>query len=458
MKIKNFMKWVFMKNREDLLRNEKISTLLFRMSLPATIGMLVNALYNIVDTIFVGRGVNALAIGGLTVVFPIQMLAIALSLLVAIGAAANISISFGAGDLRKARKYVGNSYTLATIISLILVVIGVIFIRPLLRLFGASAILMPYAYDYLSIVLIGIVPLALVTVNSSVLRAEGNAKMAMLFVALGTIFNIILDPIFIFGFHMGIRGAAAATALSQITGFLLALSYALRKKNIISVSWQDFRLEFSVVMDIFKLGASSFVRQVSGSVLMIFLNNAVMNFGGEVALSAVGIISRMTAFVFMPMFGVVQGMQPIVGFNFGARQYGRVKEVVKISIRFLLSYCSIALLLVFLFNKSVFRMFTTDIEVITVGTDAMKIMLIAVPVVGVQIIAASFYQAIGLAKPAMFLSLLRQAILLIPLILLLPKLFGLGLLGIWLAYPIADILSTGVSGIMLRKELKRMVA
>ncbi len=441
-----------MENREKMLREEKIGRLLFKLSLPAMIGMMVNALYNVVDTIFVGRGVGALAIGGLTVAFPIQMAIMALAMLLGIGAQANISISFGAGEKEKASRFAGNAYAIMALIGIGLTAVGLVFIEPILRLFGASETLLPYAQNYMRIIFMGTIVWTLSMVNSNILRAEGNAKMSMILTIVGTGLNIVLDPIFIFLFKMGIEGAAIATVISQYTAFFMAVYYMMTGKSIIKIDRDALKIRAEYIKNIFKLGLPSFLRQIIGSILAIFLNNSIVFYGGDIALSAFGIINRVMMFLFLPMFGIVQGFQPIVGFNYGALATERVKQTVKIGIKSLVIYCTVALAIILTLNGPILSLFTKDQAALEIGSFAIKIMFIGIPVVGLQIISASFFQAIGKAKPALVLSLLRQVILLLPLIIILPRLFNLGLTGIWLAFPISDIVSTLISAAILRHE------
>ncbi len=445
-----------MNKREKMLREESIGKLLFKLSLPAIIGMMFSALYNVVDTIFVGKGVDAFAIGGLTIAFPIQMFIVALAMMVGIGTQANISIFFGEGKIDKANKYAGNGYTMVFIISAVLTVLGIIFIEPLLQLFGASDTLMPYAKDYMSIIFIGTIVNSVTMVNNSILRSEGNAKMSMVIMVVGTALNIILDPIFIFGFKMGIKGAAIATVLSQYTSFFIAFYYMTLGKSIIKISISNLKLKLSYVKNIVKLGFPTFIRQVAGSLIAIFLNNGIVFFGGDVALSAFGIINRVMMFMLLPMFGIVQGFSPIVGFNYGANNMIRVKSAVKLAIKSLITYCVIALAIILVFNVYVFKIFTNNPDVIKIGSYAIKIVFLGIPIIGIQIISSSFFQAIGRSKPALVLSLLRQVILLFPLILIIPRLFGLGLDGIWIAIPAADILSSIISAGILKNEFGKL--
>ncbi|MGB3366023.1 MAG: MATE family efflux transporter [Acidaminobacteraceae bacterium] len=443
-----------MSDRNKMLGEEKISSLLWKLSLPATIGMLVNALYNVVDTIFIGYGVGPLAIGGLTIAFPIQMLIMALAQMIGIGAASAISRSLGAGDKEKADYYAGNSYSLIIILSIIFVGIGVTFLDPLLRLFGASDTLLPYAREYMSVIFYGSIFFSFSVSSNNLIRAEGNAKVAMLTMLIGTIINIILDPIFIFGFDMGIRGAALATILSQFITFIYVIRYMYSGKSMLNLRLHHLTPKYEYIREIITVGAPAFVRQVGGSFLAIILNNSLVFFGGDLAIAAYGVINRVILFIFMPMFGVVQGLQPIAGFNYGAKKFTRVNEVIRLSIKILVIYATIGSVIAFLFPETIFRIFTNDAEVISIGASALKIIVLGLPFVGIQIVSSSIYQSLGKAKPAMFLSLLRQIIIFIPLVLILPHIGNLGIVGIWITYPISDILSTAISGVMIKREMK----
>lgn len=443
-----------MSDRNEMLGNEKIPSLLWKLSLPATIGMLVNALYNVVDTIFIGYGVGSLAIGGLTIAFPIQMLIMALAQMIGIGAASAISRSLGAGDKEKADYYAGNSYSLIIILSIVFVALSITFLDPLLRLFGASDTLLPYARDYMSVIFYGSIFFSFSVSSNNLIRAEGNAKVAMFTMLIGTVINIILDPIFIFVFDMGIRGAALATIVSQFITFLYVIRYMYSGKSMLNLKPHHLALKGQYIKEILTVGAPAFVRQVGGSFLAIILNNSLVFFGGDLAIAAYGVINRVIMFIFMPMFGVVQGLQPIAGFNYGAKKFTRVNEVIKLSIKILVIYATIGSAIAFLFPETIFRIFTNDAEVINIGASALKIIVLGLPVVGIQIVSSSIYQSLGKAKPAMFLSMLRQIIIFIPLVLILPRIGGLGIVGIWLTYPISDLLSTAISGMMIRREMQ----
>ncbi|MBN2259137.1 MAG: MATE family efflux transporter [Clostridiales bacterium] len=443
-------------NKHSLqLGTESIKKLLVKLSLPATIGMIVNALYNLVDTIFIGRGVGYLGIAGLSIAFPIQMILMAFSFMVGIGASSAVSRSLGENNLERAEKIAGNSYVMILIIVGIMVTIGYTFTDPILRLFGATDNILPYSRDYIQIILGGSIFFSFAMSSNNLIRSEGNAKVAMLAMIIGTGLNIILDPIFIFVFDMGIKGAAWATIISQFISFLYVLSYFRSGKSSLKIKPHHLKLEIGIFKEIIAVGLPAFVRQVNGSILAVIMNNTLGTFGGDIAITVYGIINRVMMFLLMPLFGVVQGMQPIVGFNYGAKKYDRVKETVKISILVTTMFASAGWILSQLFPEVIIRVFTTESEVISLGTQAIHYIFLAIPVIGIQIISGSLFQAIGKAKPAFVLSILRQMLILIPLVLILPRL-GFGLIGVFVAFPVSDVISTIISGFILKHEIDKM--
>jgi len=445
-----------MKQLTARLGEEKISKLLVNLSLPATIGMMVNALYNLVDTIFVGRGVGALAIGGLTIAFPIQMIIMAFAQMIGIGAASAISRSLGAKDIEKADYVAGNSFLLIVILSSIIATIGLTFTEPMLRLFGATDNILPYAKDYITIILWGSIFFSFAMSSNNLIRAEGNAKVAMATMLIGAILNIILDPIFIFVFEMGVKGAALATVISKFISFLYVLTYLYSGKSSLKVKLHHLKPKMRIIIEILTVGSAAFARQVTGSVVAIVVNNSLRIFGGDMALIIVGILHRVTMFVFMPLFGVVQGMQPIVGFNYGAKKLDRVKETLKLSLITTTAFASFGWLIIELFPLAIINVFTRDAEIIEKGSTIMRIVISVIPLIGIQIVGAALFQSLGKAVPSLVLALLRQVLLFIPLVIILPRVLGLGLLGIWIAYPAADILSVVLTFLFLRSELKKM--
>ena len=445
-----------MADRNYKLGNEKVTKLLMNLSLPATIAMIMNALYNIVDTIFIGRGVGYLAIGGLTIAFPVQMMIMAVAQMVGIGAASIISRSLGAKDIERADHVAGNSFLAVGIFGIIICISGLIFMEPLLRIFGATDILLPYSKEYLQVILVGSIYFPFAVSSNNLIRSEGNAKVAMFSMLIGTVLNIILDYIFIFPLNMGISGAALATILSQLVSVIYILTYFYGGKSTLKVKLHHLKPDWQIIREIITVGFPSFARQASGSVIAIIMNNSLAFYGGELAISIYGVLNRVTMFLFMPMFGVVQGMQPIVGFNYGAMKFDRVKEAVKLSIIITTIYASIATLFGELFPGQIIGVFNDEPELIRNGIYALRITISLIPIVGVQIIGASLFQSIGKAVPSLLLTLSRQVLLLIPLVLILPRIYGLGLLGIWMAVPVADFFSTIITFILVKKEMKLM--
>ncbi|EOD01496.1 MATE family efflux transporter [Caldisalinibacter kiritimatiensis] len=446
-----------MNQRSYMLENEKISKLLLKLSLPATIGMIVNALYNIIDTIFIGKGVGALAIGGLTIAFPIQMVIMAFALMIGIGAASAVSRSLGAKDVEKADYIAGNAFLAIFILSALTVVLGYIYLEPMLRLFGATDTLLPYAKDYMSIILMGNIFFSFVMAANNLVRAEGNAKDSMNIMLIGTGLNIVLDPIFIFGFKLGIKGAALATILSQFISFIYIINYLYGGKSSLKVKLHHLKPKFDILKEIFTVGFASFARNMAGSILAIVVNNSLRIYGGDIAISILGIVNRVIMFLYLPLFGVVQGMQPIVGFNYGAKKYDRVKEVVKMSILTTVVLATFGFLVGELFPGFILKLFSNENEIITEGILVLRIIISMSPIIGVQIIGAALFQALGKALPSLILTLLRQVILLIPLIIILPKIMDNSILGVWLSYPISDLLSTIVTVVLLKKEMDNIL-
>ncbi len=445
-----------MKQLTARLGEEKISKLLVNLSLPATIGMMVTALYNLVDTIFVGRGVGAIAIGGLTIAFPIQMIIMAFAQMIGIGSASAISRSLGSKDIEKADYVAGNSFLCVIVLSSTIAALGLIFTEPMLRFFGSTETILPYAKDYITIILWGSIFFSFAMSSNNLIRAEGNAKVAMATMLIGAILNMILDPIFIFVLKLGIKGAALATIISQFISFLYILIYLYSGKSSLKIKLHHLKPRIHIITEIFTVGFSAFTRMVTHSIVAIIVNNSLRIFGGDIALIINGILHRVIMFLLMPLFGVVQGMQPIVGFNYGAKKFDRVKEAIKLSIIATTAIATFGWLIAELFPFAIISVFTRDAEVIEQGSTIMRIILSMIPLIGIQIVAAVLFQSLGKAVPAVILSLLRQVLLFIPLLIILPRVLGLGLLGIWIAYPAADILSVILTTLFLRSELKKM--
>jgi len=433
------------------LRNKKIGPLLAKLAIPATVGMVSNSLYNIVDTIFIGRGVGTLAIAGVGIVFPIQIIVMAVAQLIGLGSASIISRSLGKKDYKRASIAAGNSFFAVLILGIIISAITFIFGDAILKLFGATENIIPFAREYLSIVAFGFIIFPLLVTANNLIRAEGEAKIAMFTLLLATGLNIILDPILIFGLGLGIRGAAIATVASQSAGFIFVLVYYLRGKSILSIKIRHMKPDFLILKEILRLGFPSFIRQVSLSFLTIIINNSLKFYSGDLGIAIYSVLNRIIMFISMPFFGIVAGVQPIIGFNYGAKRNKRVKESLKISI------LTTALIGLFFFiilmavPGFILRIFSNDHELIRNGIFPLRMLVIFLPIVGFQIIGAAFFQSIGKAMPSIILSMSRQILFLIPLIFILPVF--LDTTGIWIAFPIADLLAIIVTAIFLRKEI-----
>lgn len=426
-----------------MLGVDPIGKLLIRLSVPATIGMMVNALYNFVDTIFVGRGAGPMAIAGLTIAFPIQMLLMGVAQTYGVGGASIVSRRLGEGKEDEAASVAGSALVISFLSAIALSALGLIFLDPLLKAFGASDAILPYSREYMSVIFLGSPFLAIAMTGNNLSRAEGQAKIAMMTMIIGTGLNIILDPIFIFTLGLGIRGAAIATVISQFFAFLYIVSFYKRGGSQLPLVKKSFIIKFTYVKEMVLLGIPTFVRQAGMSLLAIVINNSLRLYGGDISIAAYGMINRVMMFIFMPLFGIVQGYQPIAGYNFGAKNYDRLAQVNRIAFMVTTGMALFGFALIQLLPGFLMGMFTTDNELIAVAVSAVRKMTIALPLIGIQIIGGTYFQSVGKAGPAMFLGLSRQFVFLIPLVLVLPQIMGID--GIWYSTPIADLLSTALT-------------
>jgi len=441
-------------DRSRLLGEENIGKLLLKFSIPAIVGMLVNAFYNIVDRIFIGNGVGKLGIAGITIGFPIMIILMAFGMLIGLGANALISIRLGENKKDDAELILGNSMILLILVSLIVSALGLIFLDPLLVLFGASKDVLPYAKEYLSVILFGAVFQSVGFGMNNFIRGEGNPRVAMITMLIGAVLNIILDYLFIFKFNMGIRGAALATIISQATSAVWVLFYFLGGRSLLKIHLKNLKLQFSVIGKIFAIGSAPFSMQVAASGITALLNNSLATYGGDTAISAMGIINSVTMMILMPMFGINQGAQPIIGFNYGAKKFDRVNKTLKLAIMAASTIVLIGFIATRLFPQQIIQLFNKDKDLIKIGTNGMKIFLIMLPIIGFQIVSSNYFQAVGKPKHAMFLSLSRQVLLLIPALLILPRFLGLN--GVWAAGPVADLGSSILTGTFLFYELRHL--
>jgi putative MATE family efflux protein len=444
--------------RTALLGTQNIPRLLFRLSAPAITGMLVNSLYNLVDTIFVGQGVGTTALAALAVCFPIQIFMLAVAQTVGIGSASIISRALGSGDHDTAEKVASGSFTLTTALALALSVTGLLFVTPLLRLFGASGDVLPYGRDYLSVILLGGVFFANAVCSNNLVRSEGNARTAMNSMLIGAGTNIILDPVFIFALGLGIRGAAIATVIGQACSFTYLMLHFGRRKNHVRIRREYILPGISTVLQVLRIGSASFARVFAGSLLAIVMNNAIVHFGQDLHLAVLGVVNRIVIFSLMPIFGLVQGLQPIIGYNYGARSFARVKSALKYSCLVATGIITFMFLILELFPTLVLKVFSRDATLIAAGAPILQTLVAMTPLIGFQIVAASMFQALGKAWKALFLSTSRQVLLLIPLVLVLPGFFSTALDGVWIAAPAADFLSAVLTGWLFMLELRKMRA
>jgi putative MATE family efflux protein len=440
-------------DRSQRLGEGSIPRLLLTFSAPAIVGMLAQALYNIVDRIFIGQAIGPLGIAGATVSFPFMLILMAFGMLVGFGATALVSIRLGERQREQAEQVLGNATVLLAGVTAALSLTGLIFVDPLLVLFGASEQVLPYARDYLQVIVLGAVFQSLGFGLNAVIRGEGNPRIAMITMLIGALLNVVLDPLFLFGFGWGMRGAAAATVLSQAVCAIWVLSYFLRGRSLLRLQRKNLSLRWSVCRSIIAIGSPPFAMQLAAGVLNAILNNQLGRYGGDLAISAMGIIWAIVMFIAMPIIGINQGVQPIIGFNYGAREYGRVLRALLTAILAATLVSTTGFLVVMLFPEHVIGLFSRDDPALRrLGTRAMRICLLMLPIVGFQIVSANYFQAVGKPKKAVLLTLSRQVLLLIPAVLILPHFFGLN--GLWAAFPAADLGSSLWTGAWLLAELR----
>lgn len=441
-------------DRSKALREENVGTLLRKFSLPAIIGMIVNALYNVIDSIFVGRGVGETALAAVTISFPIMLIMMGFGMLVGIGAASLVSLRLGEQKKAEAEKILGNSLTLILIIAISLSILLLLFLNPILVKLGADANVLPYAYDFIRIILFGSIFMYIGFGLNNIIRAEGNPKIAMATMIISAVLNTILNPLFIFVFKLGIAGSALATVCAQSVSALWVISYFLSKRSVLKLSYCNMKLDINIVKGIFKIGLSPFLMQIAASIVTVIFNNSLMQYGGQLAVASIGIINRVAMLMLMPIFGISQGAQPIIGFNYGAKSYGRVIEALKKATIAATAISILAFVLTQAFDEQIISLFNNNPQLVHIGTNGLRIFFFMFPVIGFQVICANYFQAVGKAGHAIFLSMSRQVILLIPLIFVLPKFFGLN--GVWLAGPISDLLSAIITGIYIFVEVKKL--
>lgn len=443
--------------RAQLMGNESIPVILKKLALPAIIGMLVIAIYNIADTLFVAR-IGVAQVSATSVAYPLFMLISAIGLMYGIGAASYVSILLGKGDKKRADIVASTTFFTSLITGILASIVIIIFIKQILNLFGATESNISYAIEYSKILAGGSIFTILNMTMNNLLRAEGSAKYSMMALLLGALLNIVLDPIFIFTFDLGVGGAAIATVIAQSISTALLISLYLRKKTHVHISIKNFHPKFDIYSHVYKIGFPTFIRQFLMSVSMGLMNTAVKPYG-DGAIAGVGISLKVFSLAAMVLFGFSQGFQPIVGFNYGALKIHRVKEVLWVSLKWTTTFSTISAIILAIFAPQIIGLFNTDTEIVRVGSSFLRAMCLLLPLFAFQVLYGTLFQSIGKGREAAILSLARQGIFLIPAILYLPSQFGFN--GIVWAQPVADfltILLTGYFAIKVHKEFKLIEA
>jgi len=425
-------------NQKTNLDDKNIGKLLFKLSFPATVGMMVMSFYNVVDTIFIGQGVGTDGIGGVVLSFPIQMVVGAVGQMIGIGGASLFSRSLGENNFDKARKTLGTVTVSVLVLGAVITAVGYAKLNDLLRLFGATNNLLPYAREYLTIVLAGTVFHTLSMALNNIARAEGKAKIAMTTMIISAVVNILLDAVFIFGFNMGIKGAALATLIAYISAAVFLIAFFQSGKSVLPLRIRNIVFDLSVLKEIVVIGIASFIRQTAMSFLIILLNRRLGQLGGDIAIALFGVVMRLIMFIFTPIMGIARGLQPVAGFNYGAQRFDMMKKSVIIATVASTSIAVSGTLLLTFFPATFLSIFSDDQELINQGRIALRYIILAFPLVGFQVMGSTLFQATGKAVQTLVLALARQLLLLIPLILILPQFFHLT--GLWIAFPIADTL------------------
>ncbi len=425
------------------LATDSIGKLLWVYTLPAMVGTVVMSVYNIVDRIFIGQGVGPLAISGLALTFPFMILLMAFGMLIGAGSASRISITLGENNKEKAEKILGNAVTLTFLISGFVVLFSLIFMNDLLRLFGGTENTIKYARDYMIIIIPAGVLTALYFGLNNIMRASGHPRKAMFNILLGAVVNLILDPIFIFVFDWGIQGAAIATVISYLVGTVNGVSHFMLKTTALRFHLKNFKLERDIIWSIISIGMSPFSMQIGTSFVVVLINSTLLKYGGDLAIGAYGIINSINMLVVMFIIGLNQGSQPIIGYNYGAKNYQRMFKTLKYAAIVGTTLSSIGFIIGTFFPHQIVSLFTRDEALQEIAATAQRISVMLFPIVGFQIVVSNFFQSIGKAKMSIALSLTRQFIFLIPAIFILPPLFGLN--GAWAVMPVSDGLSSIVS-------------
>lgn len=432
------------------LGTQPIGKLLMEYAIPAIIAMTASSLYNIVDSIFIGQGVGPLAISGLAVTFPFMNLGAAFGAMVGVGASTLISVKLGQRDYDTAQIVLGNVISLNTIIGIVYTIVCLIFLDPILYFFGASADTIGYARDFMEVILLGNIFTHMYLGLNAVLRASGHPQKAMYATINTVIINTILAPLFIYGFDWGIRGAAIATVIAQIISLIWQFKILTDKNELLHLRRGIYHLQSKIVKNMIAIGLSPFCMNVASCFIVIFINQGLKEYDGDLAIGAYGIVNRLMFICVMIVMGITQGMQPIAGYNYGAQQYHRVNEVLRLAIWGATAVTTFTFLVGELIPELTVSIFTTDKGLIMRAAEGFRIAVLVFPIVGFQMVTSNFFQSIGMANKAIFLSLTRQLLFLLPCLIILPKFIGAA--GIWWSMPISDLVASIVAAVMLYKQ------
>lgn len=417
-----------------------VGKLMLKYFIPAFIGVFVNAMYNIVDRIFIGQGVGSLALSGISATFPIMLIVMGFGMLIGIGAGVLVSINLGRHDMDKAEKVLGSSFLLMIMVSILITVIGFTIKGPMLRSFGATPETIHYANDFLNIILAGTIFQVVGFSLNNIIRAEGNAKTAMYSMIISAGTNMVLNPLFIFGFGMGVKGSAYATVISMIILTIWVLIHFRSRKSVVRLRFENILFDWKILLEIIAIGMAPFSMQIANSVVQGLLNTKLISFGGDLAVGAMGIVNSVITLIVMSIVAINMATQPIISFNYGAKAYSRVKDTLRVAIVSATVISIGAFILVEAFPSQIVKLFnSTDHGLLEFGTEGLRLTMLSLPFVGFQVVTGNFFQSMGNAKIAVLLTLLRQVIILIPLLFIMPAYFGLQ--GIWMSMPISDLCS-----------------
>ncbi|MBH8599150.1 MATE family efflux transporter [Thermoactinomyces sp. CICC 10523] len=431
-------------NKTNALSEENTIKLLISYSLPMIVGLFVGAFYNIIDRVFIGNGIGDLGIAGIAVSFPIMMTIMAFSTLIGTGATALTSIRLGEKNTAEAEKVMGNALTLLIIVSILFTVPCLIFLNPILKAFGASPEVLKPAADYIWIILLASIFMIVGSGMNNFIRAEGNPKKAMFTLLIGSVLNVILAPLFIFGFGWGMQGAALATAISQLVSALWVLSHFFLSKSLLKIRAKNMRLDGRLVGKILAVGVGSFITQLASSVLFVIINNVLLRYGGNTAIAGMNVVNAVQTFIMLPVWGISLGIQPIIGYNYGAKNFERVKSTLKTALIISTVIASVASLFVYFLPEYIVAIFNSESrQLISFGSHALVTYLLFTPLIGLSIVGSGYFQSLGKAKQAILLSLTRQVFILVPALLILPRFLGVE--GVLISGPISDFCAAAIT-------------